>query len=842
MSLREAAREWWRQGFNVVALYFEPDPESGKVVKRPFAQWSEWQSRRQTEEEFEAQPWDKADGFGIVTNYPSNEGLYLAAVDLDVVRVSEEAKARGERLFELFPITRIERSISGGMHKVYLSRVKPRNISKYHDTHALELVAAPKLCVMAPSKGYRALNDNPPRVVEDAEALFYQVLGVEDERANNINKGYNAGLLESWLEHIKPFLRIKGEGPNYLYCHCPFHPPDNHPSFAIHKTKFYGIDYHDGRVYSLKELAEALGVELPGVSPEVMGEEEAKINLFNLAKEIVAGCPIVTDIRTYLMYRWNGKFWVDDAEGFIHKRLLEVEGERYRPYHLTTLIQMVQGLTFVNGLHEPPPSLICFENGVLDIETGEFQPHNPKFFFRNIIHAEYNPNAPPPKEFLTWLNEIMPDEEARKCIQELFGYCLYRDYCLHHVFMLVGSGRNGKGTLMRTLISLLGVESCANIPLERLGERFQATNLLGKLINVVAEPNLRKVSTEVIKALTGQDLISGEIKGKQKLIQFINYAKIVIMANRLPPIRDTTPAWSERLIIIEFPVTIPPEKMIPNIEERWLKNPEERSGIINWALEGLRRLLQNKRFTKSETMRNALEQYKKWSNSIEYFLDKCCEFGPNLWVAKRELYNAYKEFCEEEGLLIEDEATFSKEVRRRPNVDIAQKRIAGKVERVWVGISLKRASFEAGEAGFTYTGKAEGMSDKKDENFIQYIKAASVASPASPGGSLWVCGDCAKESGRFIVLERFGRCELCGREAELGRLPAEPKDEGANEKEGGQPNRPFTVLERVTPIRWLPCPFCGGTGLEYYVKFVDGSEASICAGCAMKLKEKWGGG
>jgi energy-coupling factor transporter ATP-binding protein EcfA2 len=117
---------------------------------------------------------------------------------------------------------------------------------------------------MAPSKGYMRLNDNSPTILEDAEGLFYQVLGVEDDRMA-ANEGLPLNLLEKWFERVRAGLNVAGEGGQYLYVHCPFHPPDNHPSFALHKTKFYAIDYHDGKVYSLKQLAEALGVELEGL-------------------------------------------------------------------------------------------------------------------------------------------------------------------------------------------------------------------------------------------------------------------------------------------------------------------------------------------------------------------------------------------------------------------------------------------------------------------------------------------------------------------------------------------------------------------------------------------------
>jgi hypothetical protein len=290
MNLKDPARYWFNRGFNIVTVRYENE-ENGKVGKRPLIEWREWVSRRQTVEEFEDQPWGQADGFAIVCAYPNSEGLYLAGVDYDVKKVSEEAKRRGKIYFDSFPITRTERTVSGGRRKVYLSKVRPNPVSQYHHEYALELIAGAKLCIMAPSKGYTTLNDNSPRVVEDAEGLFYQILGVEDAR--NVSKDIGVAYLKTWLEELKPYLKIKGEGSNYIYVHCPFHPPDRNPSFAIHKTKFYGIDFHDGRVYSLKELAGALGLELSGDVSVILGRyilrvKSSNVIVYNEGKPVYA--------------------------------------------------------------------------------------------------------------------------------------------------------------------------------------------------------------------------------------------------------------------------------------------------------------------------------------------------------------------------------------------------------------------------------------------------------------------------------------------------------------------------------------------------------------------------
>jgi len=256
--IREAAYKWWQHGFNVVPVKFFEDK------KQPLGDWARWHSKRQSEKDFNDLPWGSAEGFGIVTDYPNNEGLFLAVVDYDVKRVSEEAKAKGKELLGKFPITRMEKTATGGIHLVYLSKVKPKAVREFHDSHALELIAGGLLAVMAPSKGYTILNDNEPTILEDAQGIFYQVLGVNDDRAE-VNEGVDSSLLEKWLSQIKAKLKVAGEGHQYIYAHCPFHPPDKHPSFAIHKTKYYAVDFHDNQVYNLRQLARALGVELDGV-------------------------------------------------------------------------------------------------------------------------------------------------------------------------------------------------------------------------------------------------------------------------------------------------------------------------------------------------------------------------------------------------------------------------------------------------------------------------------------------------------------------------------------------------------------------------------------------------
>ncbi|MBS7636803.1 bifunctional DNA primase/polymerase, partial [Candidatus Bathyarchaeota archaeon] len=154
-SLKGAARQYWLQGLNVILL----------KEKKPLHGWSQWQTERQSEGDFEALPWSEADGFALICGSRLNNGLYFAAIDFDVKNVSEEAREKGRQALKHFLITQIEETPSGGQHWIYYSQTRPKTVSAYHNVAALELIGDGKLCIMAPSAGYKRLNDNQPTTV-----------------------------------------------------------------------------------------------------------------------------------------------------------------------------------------------------------------------------------------------------------------------------------------------------------------------------------------------------------------------------------------------------------------------------------------------------------------------------------------------------------------------------------------------------------------------------------------------------------------------------------------------------------------------------------------------------
>jgi len=210
-NVKSTARQYWQQGFNVVPLHIESH-ETEKWMKKPIVKYERWWTERQTKDDFEAFPWEEANGFAVLCGTPNDDGCYLSAVDFDVANVSDEAKQLGERGFRELPITQLEETPSGGKHNVYLTK-KKASTRNFHDECGLELLGSNKLCVMAPSEGYRRLNDNTPTVVENLEEKFFQVLkrlGVRIDRTPWFNWVEQAG--QEYTGRTPPCIKALARG------------------------------------------------------------------------------------------------------------------------------------------------------------------------------------------------------------------------------------------------------------------------------------------------------------------------------------------------------------------------------------------------------------------------------------------------------------------------------------------------------------------------------------------------------------------------------------------------------------------------------------------------------
>lgn len=334
-----------------------------------------------------------------------------------------------------------------------------------------------------------------------------------------------------------------------------------------------------------------------------------------------------------------------------------------------------------------PANLIAFRNGLFNIYDNSFVPFTPEQVITNKINWDYNPNAYY-EDTDQVLNNISCNEvEIRMLLEEMIGYCLYRRNELGKAFILTGGGSNGKSTFLNMLKTMLGKRNTSVLDLKKLGDRFSTVMMFGKMANIGDDISDEFVTdaAEFKKIVTGET-IDAEQKGQPKF-DFEPYVKLIFSANNIPRIgkgRDST-AILRRLVIIPFNAQFTKESMgddfKPYIGDD-LKGQESMEYMIQLGIKGLKRVLENRKFTTSEKIQTELDEYEEANNPIlGFFKENDKEEIEN--EPTNEIYRRYTTYCTENSIQALSSGEFSKQVKKYYKFIIVDKRVNGKRRRIF---------------------------------------------------------------------------------------------------------------------------------------------------------------
>jgi putative DNA primase/helicase len=257
--------------------------------------------------------------------------------------------------------------------------------------------------------------------------------------------------------------------------------------------------------------------------------------------------------------------------------------------------------------------------------------HNPADRITKLAPVEYDPNAPAPK-FQAFLDQVQPARDGKKSVQRFlaqwFGLSSTGDTSEQKLTFHWGKGKNGKGTLVKCVLHVLGdyadsvqIESFLDQGRGRSGG--QATPDLAKLIGVrfltTSEPKRGSVMDEgLVKQFTGEDLITARHLNKE-FFSFRPQAKLTMQGNFRPKITGTDEGIWRRMILVPWPVQIPTAQIDSHLD---LKLYAEASGILNWMLDGLRDWL-DYGLVLPDSVKAATAEYRADSDPLGGFLDVC---------------------------------------------------------------------------------------------------------------------------------------------------------------------------------------------------------------------------
>jgi putative DNA primase/helicase len=390
-------------------------------------------------------------------------------------------------------------------------------------------------------------------------------------------------------------------------------------------------------------------------------------------------------------WRWCTTHWREVDEANIRRaayrfteRAVYVEvakkGPRKQPwrpnrYKVSDVVEALGALCLLDELVDAPDwivqgdpvparadRLISVRNGLLHIHGRTLHPHTPRLFNVVTVPFDYQPDAVAPL-WLAFLDELWPDDpDSIAALQEFFGCIISGRTDLHKILLLIGPTRAGKGVIERVLKSLIGERNTAGPTLASLGTNFGLQPLIGKPLAIIADARLgnsRNVHevVERLLSISGEDHITVDRKFREPWNGKLP-TRFMLISNELPRFGDASGAIANRFVVLA-------------LRKSWLGHEDttltdrllpELPGILNWSLDGMERLATAGRFTEPASARDAITALLDLVSPVSAFVRDRCEQGTHD-VERRELFAAWRAWCDETGHRPGTESTFGRDLR-----------------------------------------------------------------------------------------------------------------------------------------------------------------------------------
>lgn len=356
----------------------------------------------------------------------------------------------------------------------------------------------------------------------------------------------------------------------------------------------------------------------------------------------------------YQIYIYNGMLWKQAEE----EKLVKFVGEmaermginhiqarhfEYRNKLLQQLLAVVPG----SKCFPKESTLINLANGTLEIdeENIKLRPFSKDDFITYKLPFIYDPLADATM-FKKYLNRVLPQQELQDILSEYLGYLFVpcNRMKMEKSMLLYGSGANGKSVLFDIINALLGKENVSNFSLGKLTDRngYYRAMIGDRLLNYSSEIN-SNLDPALFKQLVSGEPVEARLPyGKPFIIE--NYARLMFNTNELPRDVEHSHAYFRRFLIIPFEVIIPEAEQDHKLANKIIKS--ELSGIMNWVIEGLRRLIKNESFTISNIVEKEIEDYRRESDTCLLFIEhKNIVQDMVFHTSLQKLYDLYKQFC-----------------------------------------------------------------------------------------------------------------------------------------------------------------------------------------------------
>ena len=408
---------------------------------------------------------------------------------------------------------------------------------------------------------------------------------------------------------------------------------------------------------------------------------------------------------------WDGRRWKLDDSGEVYRRAAATARELYvlagelpttdertavakhasrceAKVRLDAMVKLTahqEAIAITPDAFDRKGTLLNCRNGTLDLKNGELRPHDRADLITKMVRADFDPEAQC-TAWLKFLHRIFAgDIKLINFVRRSVGYSLTANTGEQCLFILHGTGANGKSTALETLLFVLGdyglMTPSETLLLKRQdGIPNDVARLRGaRYVAAIETEENRRLAESRIKAMTGGDTITARYM-RGEWFEFRPEFKLWLGTNHRPNIKGTDLAIWQRIRLVPFNVTIPPAERDPELPARLRA---EASGILRWALSGCLEW-QETRLQPPDTVRHATAEYREAEDQLRRFLDECCETGDEMEARARPLYAAYKTWAMDTGERPLTERAFA---QRMPDRGFGKRRT--KVGAMYLGIAVQ---------------------------------------------------------------------------------------------------------------------------------------------------------
>ena len=350
------------------------------------------------------------------------------------------------------------------------------------------------------------------------------------------------------------------------------------------------------------------------------------------------------------VYRWTGKFWsparneiIRDAYRWLVENRREHANDRNAVKALNAAI-----LWFSRLPSSTDEVVLPCQNGYVFVRNGvaSLEEPDPELGIRYLLPCHYEPTGSSPNRFLQFIEEILPDETVRARVQEYIGYTLTSDARYQRAQLWLGTGANGKGVLANIVQALHSRPE--SVRLESL-DGFGLSSLIDATLIFSDEAPSGRVNEQLLKSLiAGEQVLVDRKYSDPVSVKF--RGKWLVLGNNLPDLQDHSHGFWRRWDLVPFSVTIPEERRDSRLAEKIIQS--ELSGVLVWALDGLKRLQLRGGFDVEmpKAMQVSIDDAKKYTNQVLAWCEEVSVTVTSEFVTwKDDVYRDYELWCSRNG-------------------------------------------------------------------------------------------------------------------------------------------------------------------------------------------------